>query len=783
MTIDDITISTNLPSARILVVDDNPGTAMTLARAIARLSPNLDVISATDGKMALEKVKGESVDLVITDMMMPEMNGLELIENLRKHPGGSPSYFILITAYDVPGLKESARRLKVNETLIKPVHPERICQIVCKALEELQPSQPHKQTQETRQRFRILVADDNPSNVTLLARYLEQEDYSLITASNGVETLKKARAEMPDLLLLDVNMPEKDGFQVLQEIRSDPATEHIPVIILTAARLDPADMQFALNLGADDYVTKPFDRRELLARIRTKLRVKEAEDALRRQNKELSLLPEIGKDLSARLDLDELTEVVLHRTVETLGAMLGYMLILNSAAPIHKEYRIPTAPAEVQLPSLTNLLVQIKETRQGLIINNTNADLRWEALPGDPTRSVILVPLLGRLELIGVLVLTHEKEGYFNLEHQLLLQAIASQAAIALENVQLYAGMAHEQQRMAAVLQSAADAVLMFDENRCLSLLNPAGEKLFTDYAAKLGLPLPHGCGYDAFIEFLEEACSSGQFQVGEITWPDTRIFSAQATPLGAGGCVVLLHDVSHFKALERAKDEFISTASHDLKNPITTIIGFSELLAKAGPLNEMQTGFIKHINSAAEHMRQLVQDLLALARLDMNVELKKEMLDLQALVSDIVEEFQLQAGAKKQFIQFVEATNHSKVQGDRLQLQQALRNLVGNAIKYTPEDGSIQIVIETSDDNVIIHVKDTGYGIPPDDLPFIFDRFYRVHNDDVKDIEGNGLGLAIVKSIVEQHGGQISVESKPGKGSCFTFSLPLVQQESFIQK
>jgi signal transduction histidine kinase len=188
--------------------------------------------------------------------------------------------------------------------------------------------------------------------------------------------------------------------------------------------------------------------------------------------------------------------------------------------------------------------------------------------------------------------------------------------------------------------------------------------------------------------------------------------------------------------------------------------------------------GFANHIHAAAEHMHELVQDLLDLAKFDMNLELKKDVMDLNALASEIADEFQPQAEIKKQSLQVEKVNNQPVVQGDSLRLRQALRNLIGNAIKYTPEGGSIQVVVENNNDNVILHVKDTGYGIPPDDLPFIFDRFYRVRNDDVKDIEGNGLGLAIVKAIIEQHGGQISVESEPGKGSCFTFTLPLMQQE-----
>ena len=156
------THSINLPQARVLVVDDHPGTATTLARAISQLGPKIEVVSATSGKMALEQVSEGAVDLVITDMMMPDMNGLQLIEKLQLHPGGRPTYTILITAYDVPGLKESARRLRVNETIIKPFRPEYICHIVSKMLEDLGPSKLLGQTTEIHPSHKILIADAPP---------------------------------------------------------------------------------------------------------------------------------------------------------------------------------------------------------------------------------------------------------------------------------------------------------------------------------------------------------------------------------------------------------------------------------------------------------------------------------------------------------------------------------------------------------------------------------------------------------------------------------------------
>ena len=226
-----------------------------------------------------------------------------------------------------------------------------------------------------------MIADDLADNVNLLSRFIKNDGYDYIVASNGIEVLQKAHLEMPDLILLDVNMPQKDGFTALKELRADPDIRHIPVIILTAARPSPDDIQRGLSLGADDYVTKPFDKRELLARIRTKLRVKEVEDAIRRRNRELSILPEIARELSARLDVNELLDVALRRSVETLGAVVGHVITLHSREPLHKEYHISTSgmtPSSLQLPPLNDLVQQIKEKHGSLIIEDTHTDPHWQ---------------------------------------------------------------------------------------------------------------------------------------------------------------------------------------------------------------------------------------------------------------------------------------------------------------------------------------------------------------------------------------------------------------------
>ena len=155
---------------------------------------------------------------------------------------------------------------------------------------------------------------------------------------------------------------------------------------------------------------------------------------------------------------------------------------------------------------------------------------------------------------------------------------------------------------------------------------------------------------------------------------------------------------------------------------------------------------------------------------------------DMSLTISQMADEFKHQASSKGQTLIIGKIEAGSMVRGDALQLRQVLRNLIGNAIKYTPNGGTVLISLEQHVDTVVINIRDTGYGIPPSDLPHIFDPFYCVRNYGHADIEGNGLGLAIVKSTIEQHDGQITVESEVGKGSCFTITLPFVE-EKIIQQ
>ena len=471
-------LSSRTAPVRILIVDDHLGTATTLARAIAQLGPGLEVIPATSGPEALERVKHTAADILITDMIMPEMTGLQLIEKLQNNPAGRPTFSFLITAYDVPGLRLSARQMNVTEVFTKPINPERICRVITQTMEKMSKTKPDAQELALQKQSTILIADDQPDNLVLLTRYLDAEGYNYIQAKDGLETLEKLRSEVPDLVLLDVNMPNKDGFSVLEEVRSDPALRHIPVIILTAARLDAIEIQFGLNLGADDYITKPFDRRELLARIRTKLRTKETGDEIRkvaeqtivRQNRLLTAAAEIASAATSTLDLNKLlaaSAALIRERFDFYHVSVfliedGSNVAVLRAAAGQAGHHLPVDLHQLGIGS-KSLVGTATANRQPVVVMDVANDpthLKNPLLPD--TRSEAVIPLLVGEHTIGALDVQSTAINIFSDWDITILTTIANQLAIAVQNARLYASVQQEvieRRRAEQALQLAKDAL------------------------------------------------------------------------------------------------------------------------------------------------------------------------------------------------------------------------------------------------------------------------------------------------------------------------------------
>ncbi|NOH00969.1 MAG: hypothetical protein HND47_02810 [Chloroflexi bacterium] len=284
-------------------------------------------------------------------------------------------------------------------------------------------------------------------------------------------------------------------------------------------------------------------------------------------------------------------------------------------------------------------------------------------------------------------------------------------------------------------------------------------------------------------LALLQSATS--EKQSAEIMLSDKRTYLATASSVVVEGRrigrVCIMRDVTHFKELDSLKSEFVATVSHDLRSPLTLMRGYATMLDTVGELNEQQQGYVKKIISGVENMSRLVNNLLDLGRIEIGVGLQVEHVTVLDIIERVTSAVQLQA-AQKNIALNVELPKDMPhaVEADQALLHQALYNLVENAVKYTPENGRVFIRTISQPDYLIFAIEDSGIGITPEDIPHLFEKFYRGKQREARSQPGSGLGLAIVHSIAESHRGRVWVESAIGKGSTFYLQIPLTQPKEF---
>jgi signal transduction histidine kinase len=228
-----------------------------------------------------------------------------------------------------------------------------------------------------------------------------------------------------------------------------------------------------------------------------------------------------------------------------------------------------------------------------------------------------------------------------------------------------------------------------------------------------------------------------------------------------------------------RLKSEFLASMSHELRTPLHTVIGFSELLLEEieGPLNDKQKRFIGHIHKDSMHLLELINDVLDLSKIEAGrLELRREPFDVAAAIEDVLGSIRSLGSAKAMQLT-TSVSVPSALYADRVRFKQVIYNLLSNAVKFTPQGGKIHVNARVLDGFLQITVTDNGIGIAKEQHASVFDKFHQVGATTKGVREGTGLGLAITKHLVEQHGGRISLESEPGKGSCFTITVPFSVQ------
>lgn len=392
------------------------------------------------------------------------------------------------------------------------------------------------------------------------------------------------------------------------------------------------------------------------------------------------------------------------------------------------------------------------------------------------TESVAVFPLWAEREVVGVVSVYHPQGG-LPLEDVHLMQAIADQAGLAIAHARLFAETVSERAKLAAVIASTEDAIMVTDEADRLLLLNPAARRAFKigeeDWMAR---PLADVVDNQALHDLFARLSVKGSAQSAEIP-TDGRTFYANLAPIPGVGKVLAMQDITHLKKLDEIKSDFVATVSHDLRSPLSIIEGYIDLLKEVGPLNAQQLEFVASIKVATQRMTRLVTDLLDLGKIEAGLGMEMRSCDLANIINQVVIGLREWAGRKGVELRVELPESIPRVWGDATRLGQVLTNLLDNALKYTPGGGRVTIRAMVGYGSVTVCVKDTGIGIDREHLPHVFEKFYRVGRGETRDVAGTGLGLAIAKSIVEVHGGCIWAESEPGVGSTFSFALPVLEK------
>lgn len=344
-----------------------------------------------------------------------------------------------------------------------------------------------------------------------------------------------------------------------------------------------------------------------------------------------------------------------------------------------------------------------------------------------------------------------------------------------------------ERAKGTAILDNMTEGVIALDGQGYVILMNPAAQRIL-DVAHDQGerrtlLEVVRDKGLADWVEMCQaldtaEPCK----QEIESHLPSLRIIEVNAMPMPFSserrGFLLVLHDITELRRLEKVRAEFVANVSHELRTPLTAIKGYLEtVLDETGLESDTHRRFLEIANSHAERMGRLIDDLLNLS----DIETGKVVLDpmpisLGTFVHDVSAIFEKDA-AKKDVKLVNQVPPDLSVQADRDRLSQILVNLVDNAVKYTPKGGTVSFLAAKTDDHQIrIAIRDTGQGIPPNDLPRVTERFYRVDKARSREEGGTGLGLAIVKHLVQLHGGTLHIESEYGKGTTIEFLLPAAQ-------
>ena len=437
---------------------------------------------------------------------------------------------------------------------------------------------------------------------------------------------------------------------------------------------------------------------------------------------------------------------------------------------------------------LDHQIIELLQQQEVLVIPNTTRVRRLNSPPGkSQPKALIALPIRHEHQFYGGLWVGFDEIHNFSESEVKFFTTLGGEAALAAANTRLYISAEIGRQRLAAVLESTPEPVIVMNEQNQVFLLNLAAMEL-------PGLISPQtitGPIYDVVtnnnvLEFIKKP-ATGSIEIQEIELTNGKFYLVSLSPVLSDGKPVgkicILRDITHYKELDSLKSDFVSTVSHDLRSPLMLMRGYVTMMQMVGELNDQQKVYITKIITGVETMTHLVNSLLDLGRIEAGIGLRIEKISAVDILDQVVNSLQPQAVQKNIQVDQQIPQQALSFEADTALIQQALYNLVDNAIKYTGVRGRIIVRIHPRSNAIAFEVRDNGIGIAPLDLPHMFEKFYQSNRREAYPQRGAGLGLAIVKSIAERHKGRVWVDSQLGRGSAFFLEIPLSQTLNVVKR
>ena len=341
------------------------------------------------------------------------------------------------------------------------------------------------------------------------------------------------------------------------------------------------------------------------------------------------------------------------------------------------------------------------------------------------------------------------------------------------------AELAHDRAQMEAILAGMIEGVIVVNPQGRIQLANEAARRMLHLEDLTLGGHYVEAIRHPAIVELAAAALAGRRPEGLQLSTPrdESRTMVARAAPVASGaleGAILVLHDITDLKRADQIRRDFVANVSHELRTPLTAIRGYVEALSEGDASPDDRQRFLEIVARHALRMERLVKDLLRLARLDAGQEtLDLAICDTRGLIHGVVADLSSMLEERGQRVEVLVEQDAGTLDADPGKLHDALRNLIANAILYSPERSTIRVHGFRTDAQISLAVADEGPGIPDADLSRVFERFYRVDKSRARDPGGTGLGLSIVKHLVELHGGTVRAENRPGGGAQFTLTLP----------